>query len=78
MSQRIVIDSLAFAREAGSLQGELQIADLTRVLDLLADSAGFFTYRMQGKTGLRKRSRLLLELDGTFSLCCQRCLEAVE
>jgi uncharacterized protein len=78
MSQRIVIDSLAFAREAGSLQGELPIADLTRVLDLLADSAGFFTYRAQGKTGLRKRSQLLLELDGTFSLCCQRCLEAIE
>lgn len=78
MSQRIVIDSLAFAREAGSLQGELRIAGLTRVLDLLADSAGFLAYRVEGSMGPRKRAQLWLELDGTLSLCCQRCLEGVE
>ena len=78
MSQRIVIDSLAFAREAGSLQGELRIAGLTRVLDLLADSAGNIAYRVEGSMGPRKRSQLWLELDGMLSLCCQRCLEGVE
>jgi len=35
MSKRIVINSLAFARDAGSLQGELPIAGLTRLLDKL-------------------------------------------
>ncbi len=78
MSQRIVIDSLAFAREAGSLQGELRIAGLTRVLDLLADSAGSLAYRVEGSMGPRNRAQLWLELDGTLSLCCQRCLEGVE
>ena len=78
MSQRIVIDSLAFAREAGSLKGELPIASLTRVLDLLADSAGVLAYRAEGKMGSRNRSQLWLELDATVSLCCQRCLEPVE
>jgi uncharacterized protein len=78
MSQQIVIDSLAFAREAGSLQGELQITRLTRVLDLLADSAGILTYRAEGRSGARNRPQLWLELDGVLSLCCQRCLEGVE
>lgn len=78
MSQRIVIDSLAFAREAGSLQGELPIAGLTRVLDLLADSAGCLAYRVEGRMGARNRSQLWLELDGALTLCCQRCLEGVK
>jgi len=78
MSQRIVIDCLAFAREAGSLQGELQIASLTRVLDLLADSAGRLAYRVEGRIDSRNRSQLLLQVDGVLSLCCQRCLEKVE
>ena len=40
MSRRVVIDSLAFAREGGSLQGELPVSSLVRVLDMLADPAG--------------------------------------
>jgi uncharacterized protein len=78
MSQQFVIDSLAFAREAGSLQGELPIAGLTRVLDLLADSAGNLVYRVEGKINVRYRSQLLLQVDGVLSLCCPRCLEGVE
>jgi len=35
-----VINSLSFAREAGSLQGELPITGLSRVLVTLVDSAG--------------------------------------
>ena len=78
MSQQIVIDSVTFAREAGSLQGELPIAGLTRVLDLLVDSAGYLAYRAEGKLGSRNRSQLLLQVDGVLSLCCQRCLEEVK
>ena len=78
MSQRIVIDSLAFARDARSLQGELPIAGLTRVLDLLADSAGQLSYRIEGVMGPRNRAQLQLQLDGVMSVCCQRCLEGVD
>ena len=78
MSQRVVIDSLAFARENGSLQGELPIASLTRVLDLLADSAGQLSYRIEGVMGPRNRAQLQLQLDGVMSVCCQRCLEGVD
>ncbi len=81
MSQRIVINSLAFAREADVLQGELPIASLTRVLDCLTDSAnsvGHLSYRIEGRVAPRNRSQLLLQVDGVLSLCCQRCLEGVE
>ena len=77
MSQRIVINSLAFAREAGSLQGELPVAELARVLDLLVSSAGSLTYRLEGRLGESGRPQLLLQLDGVLSVCCQRCLEGI-
>jgi uncharacterized protein len=78
MSQPIVINSLVFAREARSLQGELPIASLTRVLDKLTDSVGELRYRIEGQLGPRSRAQLLLQLDGALSVCCQRCLEGID
>ena len=78
MPQRIVIDSLAFARENGMLQGDLPIADFERVLDLLVDSTGNLAYRIEGRMGPRNRAQLFLCLDGVLSVCCQRCLEGVD
>ena len=78
MSQRIVINSLAFAREARSLQGELPIASLARVLDKLTDSVGVLSYRADGRLSPRNRAQLLLQLDGVLSVCCQRCLEGID
>ena len=78
MSQRIVINSLAFARDAGSLQGELPIASLTRVLDMLVDSAGDLSYRVEGRLSSRNRPQLMVHLNGVLSVCCQRCLEGID
>ena len=78
MSPRIVIDSAVFAREASLLQGELPIANLTRLLDLLVDSTGCLRYVVEGKLGSRNRPQLLLKLDGVLSVCCQRCLEGID
>lgn len=77
MSRPVVIDSQLFARDGGSLQGELLVATLTRVHDLLVDRAGSLTYRVNGRVGPRGRPQLLLEVDGVLSLCCQRCLEVI-
>lgn len=77
MSKRIVINSLAFARDAASLQGELPIAGLTRLHDKLVDSTGSVSYWAEGRLGPRNRAQLLLQLDGTLSVCCQRCLEGI-
>lgn len=78
MSRRVVIDSLVFAREGRSLQGELPVSSLTRILDVLADQAGELRYRVQGQMGPRRRPQLLLEVDGRLSLRCQRCLEGID
>lgn len=78
MSRRLVIDSRSFGKEGASLQGELAVASLSRVLDLLTDSAGCVQYRIQGGIGPLGRSQLLVAVDGILSLCCQRCLEAID
>ena len=78
MPYRIVIDSLGFAKERSVLKGELPIAELTRTLDLLADSAGLIKYRVEGSFSSRNRPQIVLKLDGLLSVSCQRCLEGVE
>lgn len=78
MSQRIVVNSRIFARDAGSLSGELPIASLTRVLDLLVDTTGNLSYYVEGQLGHRNRPQMVLELGGVLSICCQRCLEGIE
>ena len=77
MSQRIVIDSLSFAREARILEGELPVAGFERIQDGLTENVGVIRYRIEGGLGERNRPQLHLQLDGVLSLCCQRCLEGV-
>ncbi|MDR2787597.1 MAG: YceD family protein [Candidatus Accumulibacter sp.] len=78
LSRRITIDSVTFAREGGLLQGELPVASLSRVLDTLTDAAGDLAYRVRGRMGPRDRPRLVVEVDGVLSVCCQRCLEGID
>lgn len=77
MSQRIVIDSKVFAREARLLEGELPVASLGRVLDLVVDSTGRLRYRIEGLVDPRGKLQIRLWLDGSLSVRCQRCLERV-
>lgn len=77
MSQRIVIDSKAFAREARLLEGELPVAELERVLDSLVDSSGSLQYRVEGLMDSRNKPQISLWLDGSLLVRCQRCLESV-
>jgi uncharacterized protein len=78
MSRPVVIDSQEFGRGEGSLQGDVLVATLTRLHDLLTDTGGSLSFRIDGRRGARGRSQLLLTVDGMLSLCCQRCLEAYE
>ena len=78
MSQRILIDSLSFAREARILEGELPVAGFERIQDGLTENVGVIRYRIEGGLGERSRPQLHLQLDGVLSLCCQRCLEGIE
>lgn len=78
MSQQVVIDSLAFARDAGSLEGELAMADMPRVHDLLTEVSGGVRYRLKGRIGALGKSQLVLQLDGFIPLRCQRCMECLD
>ena len=78
MSRRVVIDSRSFASDGASLRGELPAVALTRLLDLLTSASGGVQYRITGRSADLGGSQLLVEVDGTLSLCCQRCLETIE
>lgn len=77
MSQRVVIDSSAFARESASLEGEVAVADFARLLDMLTNNGGRLKYRIDGGLGAHNRPQLTVKVDGVLSLRCQRCLEGV-
>lgn len=77
MFTRPFIDSLDFARRGGELSGEVPMAELPRMADILADSAGKVSYVLQGFTGKDGKPQLELVLDGMCNLRCQRCLNAL-
>jgi uncharacterized protein len=73
MFARPFIDSVIFARNGEELCGEIQLAALPRLGDLLMDDANPLTYRLYG---LKEGDRLVLSvaLKGVCHLRCQRCL----
>lgn len=74
MSQQIVINSLSFAREGRSLQGELPLSGLERLQDVLADVSGTVRYSLQGRVSRQGKPQLLLDVEGLAPVVCQRCL----
>ena len=78
MSQRTVINTQTFTRDGGTLQAQLPLVGLTRLLDMLVDSAGVLSFRLDGKIGANQQPQLLLQIDGTLSVRCQRCLGGIE
>lgn len=69
-----LIDSLQFARTGAVLTGEVAVASLPRLGDLLASGSGVFAYRLQGSVA---DSKPVIDciIEGTVELTCQRCLE---
>jgi len=78
MPQQIVIDSLEFAREGRVLSGELPLVAMPRVVPSLLSSEGLLSYRLTGELGARGEPLLRLELSGSLSVQCQRCLERLD
>ena len=74
MSQQIVINSLSFAREGRSLEGELPLSGLERLQDVLADVSGTVRYSLQGRVSRQGKPQLLLDVEGIAPVVCQRCL----
>ena len=70
-------DAFVFAKDGRVLEGELAVADLERLHDLLAEVSGSVSFRLQGFKGEHGKYFLQLEVGGLLPLACQRCLEAV-
>ena len=77
MYARPFIDSLDFARNGRVISGEVQVAELPRLLDMLENPQGILAYNLQG--GVNKLGSHFLDIDvsGRCQLRCQRCLNGL-
>jgi uncharacterized protein len=78
MSAAAVIDSLEFARAQQQLRGRVEVAELTRLADVLFDTSGTVEYEVRGTRDERNRPHLALAAAGGLHLQCQRCLGLLE
>lgn len=78
MYARPFIDSLDFARNGRRISGEVQIAKLPRLLDILENPQGILSYTVQG--GVDKLGSYFLDVSvvGQCRLRCQRCLNGMD
>jgi uncharacterized protein len=78
MYARPFIDSLDFARNGREISGEVQIAELPRLLDVLENPQGILSYTVQG--GVDKLGSHFLDISvvGQCRLRCQRCLNGMD
>jgi uncharacterized protein len=78
MFARHFIDSLDFAHKGKELCGEIPVAEMARLGDMLATSEGQVSYMLRGLAGKDGRPMLELSLEGLCHLRCQRCLQAMD
>lgn len=79
MSRRCVLpDPFRFARDVRSLSGRVALADLQRLSDVLAQTAGELEWSLTGVCGVDGKPFLRLEVRGRPVLRCQRCLTGLE
>lgn len=69
-----VIDSLAFARAGVSAVGVFALVELPRLAGGLAEDRGQLVCRLTGNRDSEDKSWLMLEVSGSLTLRCQRCL----
>lgn len=77
MFARHSIDSLDFARNGIELRGEVSVAEMPRLQDMLAAPEGRVSYALRGVHGKNGKPMLELTLEGSCQLRCQRCLQAL-
>jgi len=77
MFARHFIDSLDFAQQGLELRGEIPVAEMPRLQDLLATPQGNVQYILRGLKGRDGKPLLELTLTGDCQLRCQRCLQAM-
>jgi len=78
MSEQIVIDAPAFARDAKTLRGKIAVADLHRLQEILGARGTFVDYVLSGKIDSYGKPFLHLVIEGRLQLQCQRCLGSLD
>jgi uncharacterized protein len=78
MYARPFIDSLDFARNGRRISGEVQIAELPRLLDILENPQGILSYTVQGSVDKLGSHFLDVSVVGQCQLRCQRCLNGLD
>jgi uncharacterized protein len=73
MFARPLIDAMEFAGNGKKICGEIPLKELSRLDDMLLDSAGKLAYEVQGAC-TKGRNVLQVSLKGVVHLRCQRCL----
>lgn len=78
MYARPFIDSLDFARNGQQISGEVPLAELSRLQDVLESPQGILSYTLRG--GLDKQGNHFLDVGiaGRCQLRCQRCLAGLD
>jgi len=72
-NKSIIIDSLEFAQSQNSVAGQIEVASLERLSDVLLDERGALSFTVTGEW-LEGKGFLRVELAGELLLKCQRCL----
>jgi uncharacterized protein len=78
MSEPALIDALKFAREQRRLEGELDVARMPRLQDIVYEQAGSVRYSLAGMLDARGRPTIAASVHGMIPLVCQRCLERLD
>ncbi|MDH4234317.1 MAG: YceD family protein [Gallionella sp.] len=78
MHARPFIDSLDFARNGQKISGEVPIAELPRLLDVLENPHGVLSYTVQGVVDKQGNPALDVSITGSCQLRCQRCLAGMD
>ncbi len=78
MFARHFIDSLDFAHGGKELRGEIPVAEMPRLQDMLAAPEGRVSFVLRGLQDKDGNPVLELALDGSCQLRCQRCLQGME
>ena len=68
-----VVDAFALASGRGAIHGELPLSCLTRLSDMLLDTAGVLTYAIQGRIDDQGHPGVTMHLSADLMLACQRC-----
>ncbi|MGC2049230.1 MAG: YceD family protein [Gallionella sp.] len=78
MNARSFIDSLDFASNRREISGEVPVAELQRLHDLLENQQGKLAYSIRGGVDDQGSPYLDMNVNGRFQVRCQRCLEGMD